>query len=345
MAEKKTEKKAQTPLHALGGSPPARSAEQRWVLASQGILTELYNANHLRMGGMPRPLCANFGALFLRRDWGVKSRAGAIACIESLLEEGHRHAFAESLGCDPQEICAWDYVRASAVAGWAYLAYHLEADEAWRFMVEAARKLSESYGSWREVADAYLRARVLWSSGGEAELGPKIAKLLAPGGGWDFPWAIDLSGEIPPAVEPLDERIVDKAGGEGVFTTIKAAMSAVVAADRCARITVRAGHYPESVTIRFPVELVADGAVTIESHEGAPIVSHKQNALLRGLTLVSGKSEEGEAMQGVFHEGFHLKLEACTIRSARCGVYALTKNAFLVMEKCTIESAAASGIL
>ncbi len=151
-ADKKTEKKAPKPLHALGGPPPERSPAQRWVLASQGILTELYNANHLRMGGMPRPLCSNFGALFLRRDWGVKSRKAAIACIQDLLAHGGRNELAEAIGCDAREICAWDYMRASAVAGWSYLAYHLEADEAWPFMVDAARRLQASYSSWREAA-------------------------------------------------------------------------------------------------------------------------------------------------------------------------------------------------
>lgn len=330
-----------TPLHALGGAPPARTLAQRWVLATQGILTQKFNANHLRVGGMPRPLCSHFGALFLRRDWGVRHANEAKECLAWLLREGHREAYASRLGCSADELYGWDLVRASAVAGWAYLAYHLDLETAWATMVESARELQRRFTSWQEVGTSYGLGRAVWQSGESSEIADLCAKLLAPNGAWDLPWDVDLAGDIPPAGEELPELVVDAEGG-GDHRTIVEAFAAMKVA---ARIRVRPGTYRESVVFTLPAELIAEGDVTIEASDGAPIVIRSQVGLVRGVRLRSGKSAKGEAMHAAFLAKHYLKLVDCKLESVRCGVYAGTRDGFVSIEGCEVESAVNSGVL
>jgi len=333
------------PLRELGGVVPTWSPEQRWVLASQGVLTELFRGHPARMGGVPRPLASNFAAMFLRRDWGVRTRREALQQIERLHERGHRFDFAQRSEHTAGDLLAWDMVRAAAVAGWSYAAYHLEADEAWPLMVRAARELRGHFDSWAAVGASYLLARNLWREGGADELQPVLDRLLAPGGGWDLPWEVDLDGDLPPPVEVLPELVVDGSGGPADFPTIGAAVEAARVAELATRIVVRAGTYVESVRLSFPVELVADGTVTIENAEGAPLALTRQNAHVRGFHLVSGTSAAGVAIHTVWMKAFFLKLVDCSMRSARCGVYAHTADAFVVLERCRVESAVNTGVL
>lgn len=336
---------APKPLWSLGGPPGKRSAAQQWVLATQGVLTEQYNANHARMGGLPRPLCANFGALFLRRDWGIRSRREALAQIDWLIDVGHRTSLAAAEGRPANMLLAWDLVRASAVAGWAYVAYQLDADQAWSSMVRAARALSAGFSSWAAVGESYAAGFALWRPEARGSLAPLLVGLNATEGAWSIPWSIDLSAEIPPPIDPLPELVVDAAGGNDVYPTIGSAIAAAAEAQASAKIIVRSGVYRESVRINYPVEIVADGEVRIECSDGAPIVSRKQNATIEGFTLISGTNGDGEAMQAVWLAGYSVKLVDCTIRSSRCGVYAHGPNAFVTLEHCRIDAAVNSGVL
>ena len=335
-------------LREFGGEVAPRSLPQRWVLATQGVLVELFNSHHGRMGGLPRPQASNIAALFLRRDWGVRSRREATSTLDWLFERGHRFTYADQTEHTASDLLAWDLVRAAGVAGWSYAAYLLEAHEAWPIMVRAARELQAAFTSWAAVGASYTLARNLWQAGGEGELPPIIDRLLAPGGGWDLPWDVDISGEIAAPIEPLRELVVDaEVAGDGLtrFATIGEAVAAVTAAGVVARIVVRPGTYVESVRISCPIELVADGAVTIQCDEGPPLVIRRQCAYVRGFQLTSGTSAEGETMHAVWAEGFFLQLVDCTIRSARCGVYADGADAFIVLERCRVESAGNTGLL
>ncbi len=334
-----------TPLRELGGQPPAWSPAQRWVLASQGVLTELYRSNIGRMGGLPRPLGTNIAALFLRRDWGVRTGREARRVLDALLERVKGLDDVVVPAHPPPALLAWDMVRAAAFAGWSYVSYHVEADEAWRYMVRAARVLRRHYDSWEAIGAAYLRIRNQWGGGGDAELGPVLERLHAPGGGWDLPWEIDLSGDIPAPVETLRSYVVDAARDDADFRTIGEAVAAARKAQQAARIVVRAGTYAESVRIGYSVELVADGEVTIRSATGAPISLTKDCALVRGFRLIAGTNDAGEAMQGVWTDSFFLKLVDCTIASERCGVYAHSDKAFVSLQGCSIEAARFSGVL
>src|SRR5205085_448163 len=144
-----------------------------------------------------------------------------------------------------------------------------------------------------------------WSPGQPEEIARLTAQLVAPGGGWDLPWDVDLSGDIPPpAPDDVLELVVDPTAPEGGFRTIGDALRSSKAPKR---VRVKAGEYQESVRIDVGTELVAEGDVTIRSGEGAPIVV-RYPAYVRGFRLVSGSNAEGHTMHGVWVGDDYLRI-------------------------------------
>ena len=328
-------------LGDFGGDPPPRSLPQRWILAAAGPLVELYEANHGRIGGLHRPACSNIAAMFLRRDWGLFTSEALRHRVRGLIATGDRRAMAQGTG-DADGLAAWDLARAAAVAGWGYVAYLLEADEAWSLMVEAARGLQSRFASWEQVAASYVAGWRIWNDEDDAASPPHVDQLLEPGGAWTLPWEVDLTVAIEPATEPLT---VCRVGTGGDFSSISEAVAAAADRQTYARIEVAAGDYDESVAVRYPVELVGMGEVTVRANEGAPLLVRQVSAMVKGLKLISGTSAAGEAMQAVWADARYLRLVDCTMRSARCGVYTQGDDAFVSLSGCHIASAVNSGVL
>lgn len=326
----------------FGGPPPARTLEQRWVLATQGVLTELNRTSHLRVGGEPRPSHSNLSAFRLREHWGVRSAREARQRIRWLLDEGHRFALARDADRSPDELLAWDLVRASCVAGWSHVAYHLELEEAWAAMLEAARGLRAGFTSWREVGASYGAGKSLWSGAPSDDVTAITARLVTPGGWWDLPWETDLGGTIPaPAPEPLPELVVDPTGADGAFRTIGEAVGSTRAPKR---VRVRAGVYDESVRVKAPVELVAEGDVTVRNGDGAPL-SLDHHAYVRGFRLEAGHDEAGQKMQAVWVGANFARVEDCVLETERCGIYGGKKRAEIIAERVTVSRPGIHGFM
>ena len=97
--------------------------------------------------------------------------------IENLLEEifkdtkdkndfNRKLMAALSLGAPQRkvvDIMAWDYGRYISLCRWGYLCGYITEEEAWEMILPAARYLQESYTSWNEYAEDYLRGREFWS--------------------------------------------------------------------------------------------------------------------------------------------------------------------------------------
>ncbi len=325
----------------FGGPPPPRTLEQRWVLATQGILTELNGTSHIRVGGEPRPYASGVSAFRLRQHWNVRNAREARRCLTWLFDEGHRFAYARETDRAPDDYLGWDLVRASAVAGWSFVAYHIEIDEAWAAMLRAARALRRQFGSWTEVGASYGLGRDRWGKEGR-EIEELTARLVAPGGGWDLPWAVDIAGDIPaPVRESIPELVVDGSGAGGAFKTIAEALLSEKAPKR---VIVRAGVYDETVRIKSPIELIADGEVVIRNGRGAPLlVDH--TAYIRGFRLEASHNEKNETMQAVWVGDNFMKLVDCVMRTERCGVYAGKDRTEAHVEGCTIIEPGVHGIL
>lgn len=326
----------------FGGPPPARTIEQRWVLATQGVLVELNTTSHLRVGGEPRPSHSGLSAYRLRQHWGVRSSKEARRCVQWLLDEGHRFGFARDTERLPDEFLGWDLVRASCVAGWAHVAYHLELGEAWEAMTKVARDLRARFASWSDVGSSYAAGKTLWSGAPSADVTEAVALLTAAGGGWDLPWDIDLTGDIPPpAADLLPELVVDPSGANGAFTTIGDALQSSKAPKR---VRVHAGVYDESLRIHAPVELLAEGEVIVRNGKGAPLVID-HHAFVRGFRLEASHDEEGTKMQAVWVGDNFARIADCTMETERCGVYAGKKRTEVIVERCTVKAPGIHGLL
>ncbi len=81
------------------------------------------------------------------------------------------------------------------VAGWCHVAGYLEEDEAWEWVLPAARRLQKSYGSWSELGNGYCLGRQFWnpsSSDGRCEQACS-ALLAKPSSPWRrLAWDLDL---------------------------------------------------------------------------------------------------------------------------------------------------------
>jgi hypothetical protein len=97
--------------------------------------------------------------------------------VENLLEEifkdtkdkndfNRKLMAALSLGAPQRkvvDITAWDYGRYLSLCRWGYICGYITEEEAWKMIFPAARYLQESYASWNEYAEDYLRGREFWS--------------------------------------------------------------------------------------------------------------------------------------------------------------------------------------
>ncbi len=325
----------------FGGPPPPRTEAQRWVLATQAVLVELNRTSHLRVGGEPRPMCSWYSSLRLRDFWGVRSPREAREQIRWLLKEGHRFDYAADTGRPADDYLAWDLVRASCVAGWSYVAYLLELEEAWSLLVESARGLQAQFNSWREVGLSYAAGKDIWGAG-EDDIKALTELLIAPGGAWDLPFDIDLSGDIPaPVPDVLPEFVVGPASAGGTYATIGEALDAL---EKPSRIRVLAGVYEESVNLCEAVELIAEGEVIVRCNEDAPLVI-ESNSLVQGFQFEAGRDEDGETKQAVWLGSAYARLVDCVMRTSRCGAYAAGPRADLVLVGCRIERAGVHGVL
>jgi len=133
--------------------------------------------------------------------WNIKSRDDLLNTLQWIEDGGHRKVFWEtrehlkllpienlleeifkdtkdkndfnrklmaslSLGAPQRkvvDITAWDYGRYISLCRWGYLCGYITEEEAWEMILPAARYLQESYTSWNEYAEDYLRGREFWS--------------------------------------------------------------------------------------------------------------------------------------------------------------------------------------
>jgi LSD1 subclass zinc finger protein len=198
----------------MSGHPP----QKLWGLALAGILTEMNSAHHHELGMWGRnantvPWCTNS----LRDFYGVEDKASFDEMAHWLATAGHSAAARETianLGPNPiedepkesiarayrqlierQGLLAWDVGRLVAVTGWAYWAGYVDEDEAWKIILGSAKRVQQTYDSWRAYADAYMLGRLYWSGGVRHEGTQKAyTKLLGdPSSPWNrLPWGLDL---------------------------------------------------------------------------------------------------------------------------------------------------------
>jgi hypothetical protein len=198
---------------------------QRWCLSTAAILTKRNNGPMYMLGDGSRssphgPVTAR---KILASWWQIEDRASFEQTLGWLLSAGHTAAYREAAaalqaGYTPREeeavanaefvrryhehigprgLLAWDYGRAVAVTGWAYLGGIIEEGEAWAKILPAAEVLQRAYASWAELGTHYVLGHAFWG-GGDVEATRAAAEALESEGESPWvciPWATPL--QIP----------------------------------------------------------------------------------------------------------------------------------------------------
>ncbi len=154
----------------IGSSPyPTKplSKARSWALATRALLIQYNGDSHDALGST-----ANEERVWARRElrewWGIGNHQDAAKTLDWLKETGQRGGFQEEdnrprrKGERQARYLAWDYCRLNWVAGRAFIAGYFTEEEAWQWIMPAAREIQASYSSWREMGEDYLRGRELW---------------------------------------------------------------------------------------------------------------------------------------------------------------------------------------
>jgi len=108
--------------------------------------------------------------------------------------------FREAVGS--RALLAWDLGRLSALAGWGFLAGYLSEDDAWRWALDAARRLQKLYTSWLDYGKHYVLGLCFWRPGGgdeNQETERLVEAIVAEADGpWSLAWDTPLSGDEHP---------------------------------------------------------------------------------------------------------------------------------------------------
>ena len=107
----------------------------------------------------------------LQNDWDIYNRQDLLSTLMDLYHEGHRpyvRQLQEENPLYPQaDPLAWDLVRYLMLCEVGASIKYIEADEAQVLMLPAGKRLQESYGSWREMAEGFVTGRTVWLAKGQ----------------------------------------------------------------------------------------------------------------------------------------------------------------------------------
>lgn len=117
----------------------------------------------------------------LRHFWSIQGRTHkerntrALQTLTWLKDKGHR---TEATSENSLDLLAWDYGRLIYVARMCVHAGFLEEKDAWNWIIPAAHTLQNSYTSWSNYANHFMRGRLWWASEEDIRLRKVIEHLL-----------------------------------------------------------------------------------------------------------------------------------------------------------------------
>lgn len=324
---------------------PAGSAltpAQRWVI-SMGAILRLINDNDFdTLAGGARG--AGGGAVTLCEWWRVRTREEILAQLTALTGELAESLTAEERSARVQSF-AWDRMRASNVSVWGYDAGLLSAEEAWSYMLLAARALQGAYGSFRELGEAYLYGRIEWQEKDPSAIASDsttatINALLRPDGVWGtLRWETSLEDVPVPEERYHTERALP---GEAVEAAIERAHARGIDFKRTVlRVELEAGKYPISLDVKGSIEIVglSDGVI-LQCVDGASAIRMEEvhsGALFQNVELRAGNDEQ--VLLSLFNvEGGFLRLDRCVLRGEGMGLDVINGDSFALVTDCTFDS-------
>jgi hypothetical protein len=208
---------------------------QRWGLAAGGILTKI---NGEDFDCLTSQCGARMHRGSLKEWWGIEDRMSLQRTKDWLFREGHSASFRTSrqagaiarrvtrqvqqmcgvaevppgwftAATGPKALVGWDLTRLINVTRWAYTAGYIDEGLAWKWTLEASRRLQATFGSWSEAGLNFCIGWAYWNSEvtrGEYQRGDSNLPVealtafnwltMATDSPWQkLDWNTDLSGQ------------------------------------------------------------------------------------------------------------------------------------------------------
>ena len=174
---------------------------ERWFTDSYALWSEYAGGSWKCIGGYQKN---NADASMLRgvlsRDWGIRNAQELIEMIVDLLHmDSHT---------DPATD-AWDYCRATQLAGMGYIAGYFNRAVLTDCSAVAAKVMQLNYRSWEELCESYLAGQAAWARRSyDAEQAQQVIKerrdiyrrlCAMPDGPYRVPWDLDMDAAVKAA--------------------------------------------------------------------------------------------------------------------------------------------------
>jgi tetratricopeptide (TPR) repeat protein len=307
-------------LTARAAEGPGLTEAQRWVLAVGAVIHQAMDPRRLDViGAAARP--SGHGARCLR-TWGIHTSEEVRAQMDWFRHRGDRVERAQPDKLSDADLLAWDFMRMNTVASWAYSACLLERDEAWNLMVEASEGIQLAFSSFREIGQAFVRAkRELIPDEDPEEFADAVEVLLGPGGAWHgLAWMVPFNGVRPPEDHV---RILDVEAGADLTRTVHEAFADEdERVGTTLRVVLGRGTYLGPVAVEGSVVLDGSaGGVTVEGPGTDDfVVRADDNAglTLRQVAIRTTEVEDADAL-GV-GDAVLVRLEGCDVSAGERGV-------------------------
>ena len=241
---------------------------------------------------------------------------------------------------------SWDLGRAASWAGNMYIAYFIEADEAWELVRRADALARGRYDGWEAFAVDYVAGRQEFlgkrGKGTDDEVAVAEWLLTSKKSPWvRAPWDTDTAGATAPLHVPREHRV---GGARATHATIAAALEGAAAGDVIvlAKGTYAAPMRPErDVVVRAEQAGKKPARVIVEA-AGHAVFADGVSFRAEGIEL-RGTSTERAAL--AVRDGGVLTLEGCTVASRSHGVAILDKGSCAYLRRVHVDRPADIGVL
>ncbi len=127
---------------------------ERWVTDTYALWSEYAGGSFRQIGGYQKNRAdASMIRGVLRRDWAIGNEQELLETIVDLLRvEVHKEAKTD----------AWDYCRATQLAGMGYIAGYFTREVLLNCSAVAGKVMQTNYGSWEELCESYLAGHAVW---------------------------------------------------------------------------------------------------------------------------------------------------------------------------------------
>ena len=179
--------------------------QKEWALGTAAVLAHMNDDRYDVLGGAePISKVAARDQAILAESWNIHSHSDLLAMVHSLLDQK----------TDRTRV-AWNYPRAVNLLRWGYASGYIGESESWALMMPAAQRMQEIFSSWRDLQEAYIRARNQFFKDDpyQQRQGEYAYRVLTMDGNspWrKYPWNLDLANgqHIPDAPDKAAEFLV-----------------------------------------------------------------------------------------------------------------------------------------